>query len=405
VFRSEQKYLYLSNFPNFPTTRESTVKLSIDEIKAEVEQGAIKAISIDTSIFDQKQRGLEWGLLKRVQQFKGSSVVFLLSEIVHRELASHLLKDATESESALRKTLKSMSTAWHLSTDSRIEILEIATGQKSADEIAKSRLNSFLKATGAELVNTADHVSITELLGRYFDQQPPFGQKEGKKHEFPDALALLSLERWAELNDAVVLVVSADNDWQNYCSESARLIGINDLAEAFGCFQQQEAGYFCRIIAKNIEEGDPRGLLDAIERAVRAQEDSVAVSVDADSQFRCEEDGVKTQFTNVIIHNSSWEPVEYDGETLVISLTVEISAEITVYFSFEKWDGIDREYVGMGSGQATASEDLSVEVLVTFGGELPYAPVIEDVEVGGISASVSFYDLEPDWMSDPDNFD
>lgn len=381
------------------------MKLNIEEIKAEVKRKTIKAISIDTSIFDQKQRGLEWGLLKRLQQFKDSPISFLLPEIVHKELAAHLLKDATESMNVLVKTLKSMSTPWYLSQDSRNQILEIATRQKSADAMAKSRVDSFLVATGAVSVNTADHVSIIEVLDRYFDQQPPFGQKEGKKHEFPDALALLTLERWAELNATSILVVSRDADWQTYCEESARLIGIDDLAEALGCFQEQEAGYFCSIIAKDIDEGDPHGFLVIIQSAVRNKDDSVEVSIDADSQFKCESDWIETRFTDVIIHISTLEPVEYDGKTLVASLTVEITTDITVDFSFEKWDGIDREYVGMGSTQVTTSESLSVEVLVTFGGTLPHAPVIEDVEVGTISASVSFYDLEPDWMSDPNNFE
>ena len=228
------------------------MKLNIEEIKNSVEQNKIKAISIDTSIFDQKQRGLEWGLLKRIRQFKDTSVVFLLPEIVKRELESHLLKDAIESETSLNKTLKLMSTPWCITPETRENIIKLATGHVDAQSIVKSRLDVFLKETGAVHIETADHVSMPELLERYFRQQPPFSQKEGKKYEFPDALALLSLERWAAINESLVLVISDDPDWQSYCDESERLIGLNDLAEGFGCFQEQEASYICKELAKSI---------------------------------------------------------------------------------------------------------------------------------------------------------
>jgi hypothetical protein len=44
--------------------------------------------------------------------------------------------------------------------------------------------------------------------------------KERKKSEFPDALALLSLERWATQNKSLVLLVSADGDWKKLVEQS-----------------------------------------------------------------------------------------------------------------------------------------------------------------------------------------
>ena len=88
------------------------MNITLDEIRSAVIAKEIRAVSIDTSIFDGKQRGLEFGLLKRVRQFKNSDVSFVLSDVVERELEAHLRKDATEAETSLHKVLKAMGASW-----------------------------------------------------------------------------------------------------------------------------------------------------------------------------------------------------------------------------------------------------------------------------------------------------
>lgn len=348
-------------------------------------------------------------MLKRVQQFKDSTVAFLLSEVVERELEAHMRKDAVEAEVALRKSLMSMGNSWALTTAMRDQVLTLCTGATSAADAAKRRLVDYLAATGAQTLAAEKHVSMSELVGRYFDHRPPFADKETKKHEFPDAISVLTLESWAAEHKTKMVVVTNDGDWVAYCAESDRLIPVDDLAAALGCFQEQEAAYFCRDIAQRILDGDPLRVLASITEAARAREDMVDVTVDADSQFRCEEDTWEVSFQSVSIANSDWEPmlepVEYDGGRLVARVRIEIIADITVHFSFEKWDGIDKEYLPMGGGRATSQETLSAEVLITLVGSFPRDITIEDLEVGQIDAHVEFTDLEPDWMNDPENFE
>jgi hypothetical protein len=385
------------------------MKLGPDQIKSEIECNNVKAICVDTSIFDQKQRGLEWGVLRKLGQFKGSSITLLIPEIVQRELSNHLLRDAEEAERSFDKSLKLMSTAWRVSEQDREEILRLAKKNICAQDIAGERLLTFLNKSGAVMLDTAAHVSMDELLNRYFEERPPFGLKKEKKHEFPDALAVLSLENWASLQDTQVLIVTSDNDWKSYCDESPRLFAVDDLAVALSYFQREEAGYYCRDLAASLREGDPHGVLNAVVSAIRSREDTVELSIDSDSQFSCEESGAEIRFRNIQIQTISGVPdleaVDYDGKTLTVSLIAEISAEIEVHFSFEKWDGIDREYIPMGSGMATSNEDLTAEVLVTLSGKFPTEFVVDEVEIGTIGAHLEFSDLEPDWMSDSGSFE
>lgn len=60
---------------------------------------------------------------------------------------------------------------------------------------------------------------ISEVFGKYFAQEKPFGPK-GKKDEFPDAFVLVSLEKYAKENKIEkIIVISTDNDMKDYQSD------------------------------------------------------------------------------------------------------------------------------------------------------------------------------------------
>ncbi|MCZ7018809.1 PIN domain-containing protein, partial [Salmonella enterica] len=96
------------------------------------------------------------------------------------------------------------------------------------DQIVFREINDFFLATNAELV-FYEEASTRKLFELYFGNRPPFHKSNDKKYEFPDAVALLSLEAYAE--NSGILVVSSDKDWITFCnsSESKKLYCIPDL--------------------------------------------------------------------------------------------------------------------------------------------------------------------------------
>ena len=126
----------------------------------------------------------------------------------------------------------------------------------------------------------------------------------------------------------------------------------------------------------------------------------------ADSQFYYQEDAwdveVKAVELKGVDDAPAFETVEYDGDRLVARVTVTISAEVAVEFSFQKWDGIDKEYLPMGSGQVTVEEQIETEVLITFGGPFPDEVFIDEIEVDPLRIRLELGELQPDWMSNPE---
>lgn len=382
--------------------------MSVEQITQEITVWKIGAISLDTSVFDGQQRNLERGLLKRLQQFNGSDVKLILSDVVVKEVEAHLRKDAWEAQSSVKKALKLAGPSWQVSEEQAKLVETTLYGAETPESIAKSRLDNYMVVTSAIVANAEDHVAVGDLVGRYFASRPPFADKETKKHEFPDALAVLTLESWAEKEDVKILVVTKDGDWKAYCKDSLRLVAIDDLSIALGCFQREAASFNCLLLSQEYIAGDPLNISNAVLDAINKQEWKIEFIPEADSQFNFDVEDVESKFELVCIENVDdgqfFEPVEYGDDFLVALLSVAISAEVTCHFSFEKWDGIDKEYMSMGSGSSTVTEDLSIEALVTFRGRMPNKVKIEEIEVLAKREHISFGEVEPDWMSDPDNY-
>jgi hypothetical protein len=73
---------------------------------------------------------------------------------------------------------------------------------KAQDHIdsLKKKLEEFFSLGKVQIINSID-LPCGPIFDRYFSELPPFqGEKEDKKHEFPDAFMIASIERWCNEN-------------------------------------------------------------------------------------------------------------------------------------------------------------------------------------------------------------
>ncbi len=105
-------------------------------------------------------------------------------------------------------------------------------------KIARERLVSFLREIGAERISE-QNASMTEIVQMYFSGRAPFALTGKKKAEFPDGIALLSLEQWARENGKEILAVSGDKGWAEYAEKSPCITVVSDLGIALSSLHQQ----------------------------------------------------------------------------------------------------------------------------------------------------------------------
>lgn len=382
-----------------------------EKINKQILAGEVTALTIDTSIFEKNGLALESGLLAQLEQFRASEFELVIANTVANEVKRHLAKNATDATKALRTALAH--TAKHRALNSaHQEELTALSNLAAADDDARARkrFDDWAQRVGADVIHENEFASIGEVMRRYEAGEPPFAETGEKKQEFPDAVALSTLEGWAEDRGTRMLAVAHDKDWQRYGAQSERLIVVDDLADALSTIQGLGAAREPAVrLAKLYLAEDAVGLHAAVLDAAQHQVDKFEFRVEADSQFAVEEDGVDATVDSISLDipdatGATLDTISHQDGQAVIKVGGAASLNVQVHFSFEKFDSIDRDYVSMGSATISDEVEIEIEALVTVQIDAD-GITLDGVELLPVTLHMHFNDIEPDWMSDPDNYD
>ncbi|BDA76424.1 hypothetical protein CAL7716_105900 (plasmid) [Calothrix sp. PCC 7716] len=385
--------------------------MKLDNIKELIEKEEIGAITIDTSVFDAQGLRLESGLLKQLEQFSDSPIEVILSEVVKNEILRHIEEKIKNTYVEVEKALKNAKNYCQLEEENINNIKASIFKGKEPKVIASERLDKFIKITPVEIVEVQDYVEAGKLLEKYFQSKPPFAKAGDKKSEFPDAMALMSLESWAEENMTKVLVISKDNDWKQYCEQCENLIFFDDFSKAFELFQLPiEPHEICKQLSQKYRESNLSFIKKAIAATLQARVCEFDLYIEAESSYQYEDEVIDIDYEKFefnIIENPDiiFRPINYDKDSLVVEAELKVEVRIECGFYFMTWDSIDKEYIGMGAANLDKKVTLDVDVLVTLvdeTGRFDNNIEVDEVEVITTKETIDFGYIEPDWMSGDD---
>lgn len=374
------------------------------EINLRIQQKAISAITVDTTVFDDNGRRLDRGVFAQLLQFGRHPANLVISEVVLNEIR-HRLEESIEAKKE-RLGRDMTDAADFVGFDARYvqEVKDKFRELPSSDGICEAQITHFLQNSGAIVVEADDHIDVSDVLKSYFEAAPPFHHENPKKKEFPDAIALLSLEAWASDKETEVVVVSRDSDWITFCEQSEKLHLVKDLATALAMFQTPD-----EAVKKLVEDlrailNDPQSYLFlAIEDDIRDFDWESHVTSDIESQFQCEEGDsyIELKKFKFVDGKNSIAVTDIDEEAVSVIFALQVEGEYFVDFSFQKWDSVDKEYISLGSGSTQEDFDVSVSVVLRIPNK---SSDPEDMEWEIEPMPLHFYlgELEPDWMSGRD---
>jgi len=386
--------------------------MELDELKNLVRAGQFGAITLDTSIFDAQGLKLESGLLKQLEQFRYSSTKLVISEIVKEEILSHLTEKTKDAKREIEKSLKQARDYWQVEDCDIEEIKKQIFGSREVQEIVAERFNRFIEVTSLEIIEAQDYLIVSDLIQKYFQSEPPFSETGKKKNEFPDAIALISLEAWANKNNTKVIVVTSDNDWKSFCKSSERLCISDDFAGALGLFQLQDADDICRYLSEKYELGDLENVKEAILDALECKIYDFNIYPETESSYSYEEEITEIQVNGFQLKslespNIVFRPVNFDDDSLTVESRLSVDVNVECSFSFSVYDSIDKEDVGIGGNTVNTQADLEVEILITFVGDLSKIGAeveVDDVEIEiKTPVSIDFGFVDPDWGDGDDD--
>ncbi len=179
------------------------------------------AITIDTCICRRNHYRFEDGILSTLNKLQ---VPFVISEIISREVKSHLHQKKNDLLSKIRSV--TTEAKWDILNSD--EKLQISALKEMVQEIPPTRKwDNFLTLLKADVVDS-EHCDMRDVVEAYFKLRPPFHNPK-KKNEFPDAIALLSLEKWAREKGKKILAFSSDDDWLSFSEQSDYIDVISDI--------------------------------------------------------------------------------------------------------------------------------------------------------------------------------
>lgn len=366
-----------------------------DETRRLLAEGSIGALSIDTNVFDAKGLQLKSPALLAVAELRKKPFPFVLSGTVAREVLAHLKKDG---EDALREAKRSIGKAlntFEIASPTRDDLLDQISGGKNPGDAAHERFDSFVKRSACVVLDDASLVDTATLFDSYFDGIPPFGVGN-KKSEFPDALALNALEKYADQQGLFILVASKDKDWKAFCRDSAHLYLVEDVERALALVNNS-----AELLNKAVMSWVAVGGLghDEVLGHITHDAERISFSADGDSTSGSVEavawDG---QVTNMFWPSSSeidliqfGKAEDEDALEVVLSLPVTLFMRVPVELSFSAFDSIDRETISMGAREEEIDEEIEARATVT----------LQVFDLGGEDEDVVFVESEID-VSDVD---
>lgn len=372
------------------------------QIKEKIASGSISAISVDTAVFDNYQCDLDHAVLARLDQFRNSGVKLLLSEIVINEIKSHIANEALETQRSLQAALKKHSRRWKLKKNLDPVKAELNLGL-NAVQVAQEQVDSFLLTVGAQVVPATGKGDLTaEVLRRYFESVTPFETRETKKHEFPDAFALLSLEQAAADRDTLILCVSPDKGWATFAEKSERLVIVPKIAAALSLFNDSGRNVAEKIVA--MWKANSATALDSeLERAFEVFLDGRSFHIESDSELSYDSEltSAVLQFVDVDTIES---PAVIAADDSQVTFTVKAQATIgfEAEFSFYAHDSVDGHDIGLGSRSSYIEWPLPFEIAISVSREIDDGQFdIYDVNVTSPQKDVDFGYIHPFPDDDP----
>lgn len=361
------------------------------------------AVTFDTQVVVTNSYNFEGGLLNQLLSLRDLPFDVVVSDVVVREIAKHLQTKTKEVRQKLESAFK---TAQEYGIDGGQDLLDLDV--KDVEAAARKRLVNYLENLQAEVVGPKE-VSVQELMKLYFKAAPPFSGG-AKKSEFPDAIALLSLEAWALSGSKRILAISGDKDWLEYGKVSRTIDVVPTITDALAILNEQfgKARDDAAALLKTITSDPNSGLAKQLHHKLSSALEVMALHADASSPIEFESEIVEATLKTYELHDTDafqLIAVNPDHTELVIRLDIDLffSAETTFYFSVH--DSIDDDYVNIGEAAAVTEDEATVNAIVTITTGDHDEREITNAEIVDRYLTIDFGYVEPDYGDEQDYYD
>lgn len=188
-----------------------------------------KNVFIDTNIYEENNFLHGTKIHNIFDYSKKGFIKLYMTKISYWELKERIFINLTKAITEQKNFVDSINKTRILRNLNRYEMLVKPTFDitNALEEILK-KLDNLIECGNVNFIDS-QIVDIDNVFDLYYKSISPFSQTANKKHEFPDAFIIKSVDNWCELNSTKMIFVTKDNDFNNY--KSNRIIFTDDLIQ------------------------------------------------------------------------------------------------------------------------------------------------------------------------------
>jgi hypothetical protein len=291
-------------------------------------------IILDTNIF-LKENFLEG---KRIRQLlklsEEEKIKIVLTEITIGEVKSNFKKFSRQALTNLAifrkpfesRVLRNNSIGKHLYDRIDKKVVESEFNDEFDALLTKSKV----------LVIDYSEINIKTVFDSYFKNEYPFNGGD-KKNEFPDAFALVLIEKWCAENEIKCTIFSSDKDFLNFKSEHLHItkdyeIYLDEKLQYY-LTQEHRISILQELFEKNSQKIDKE-----TEEWYRYKldDDSLYYSV---VWFEIQD----LEVTDILIKNKSYQIVSIEEESIEIEVEVKLTFKVEVVIDDEDYSYYDSD--------------------------------------------------------------
>jgi hypothetical protein len=359
-----------------------------------------RLVALDTQVFESYNFNYNSKVFRTlVELAQQEKIRLLLTSVTLHEIRAHITERAVLTSKAIKQAINDLNNnrfkpqgdtkrvripaTSDLLNEFKKKVQELAPNFAQINQELLDQLEAFLQETEFKIIEV-DRVSVVDIFEKYFSGTPPFGEGK-KKYEFPDAFALLALQKEAEDRKRIIYVVSGDSDWEKFCSSSEDLSLIGNLDE---------------LLETIIRETDSNEV-DKCYELYRDKEDEIkgyiqnnfwelnfSIDLSGTSLIEWGSEEIEVEVNSVNIIDSSLVNIDdsdADQPSVVFELEAEVHYDAKVRYTSLEYAIYDREddrYYGRETIHTvfTQSLKLNVEVTLTLSRDKDYSLCDADIE-------------------------
>ncbi len=334
----------------------------INELRSIIKNDSY-AITFDTCSFKELKYAFSFSPLRKMNIFKEMGLKVVMSEVVINEVKFHLQNEFNDYATKINASFKGIVKSTNKRQDEFSDFFDYI---KSCKNETFNIVDNFINNIATDIVKINDFKSLDDVFKMYFSNIPPFGTSKERKNEFPDAIAIKSIEQWGKSNSKKIIAVTSDKGWVEFCEKSSTVYVVKNIIELLNLYEDNSA-FFAVELKQYLLSETGKHILESIFEAFKEGIEETSFDVDNNSSDRsdCDVGEVTVEsFDDFSFFKIFIEGVNDNIYDVSIFGTVNVKAELFV--DFFVWDSIDREMINMGGKTYYQNESLSCNMSLSF---------------------------------------